>query len=101
MARFEGFMLEKLKARAQGIRREIKVYQLLLKDRRTPFLAKAFLALAVGYLLMPFDIIPDFIPVVGLLDDVIIVPALIFIAVKLIPKDLVSEIRAQVISAKK
>ena len=92
-------MFEKLKARAQGIRREIKFYRLLLKDRRTPFLAKALLALAVGYLLMPFDIIPDFIPVVGMLDDVIIVPALIFIAVKLIPKDLITEIRASVTQA--
>jgi uncharacterized membrane protein YkvA (DUF1232 family) len=94
-------MFEKLKARAKGIRREIKVYRILLKDRRTPFLAKALLALAVGYLVMPFDIIPDFIPVVGLLDDIVLVPALIFIAVKLIPKDLIAEIRAQVSAPQK
>ena len=92
-------MFERLKARAKSIRREIKVYRLLLKDRRTPFMAKAFLGLAVGYLLMPFDIIPDFIPVIGQLDDIIIVPSLIFIAVKMIPKGLVAEIRRSVAGA--
>ena len=77
----------KLKLLGRNVKREIKVYQLVLKDNRTPKLAKWLLGLAVGYALLPFDIIPDFIPVVGQLDDLIIVPALVLIALKMIPKN--------------
>src|SRR4030095_3807373 len=59
-------------------KRELRIYQSVLADSRTPVQAKIFLGLAVGYLCMPFDLIPDFIPVIGHLDDAIIVPALIF-----------------------
>lgn len=74
-------------------KKEIKFYQTVLKDSRTPKLSKFFLGLAVGYALNPIDLIPDFIPVVGYLDDLIIVPVLIFIAVILIPKKLLEEHR--------
>jgi carbonic anhydrase len=67
-----------------------------LADSRTPVQAKIFLGLAVGYLCMPFDLIPDFIPVIGHLDDAIIVPALIFAALRLVPREIVSEHREQV-----
>lgn len=50
-------------------KRELVVYQRVLRDERTPFSAKLFLASAIGYLCMPFDLIPDFIPVIGHLDD--------------------------------
>jgi len=72
---------------------EINFYQAVLKDSRTPKLSKFFLGLAVAYALNPIDLIPDFIPVLGYLDDLIIVPALIFIAVRLIPKRLLQEYR--------
>ena len=62
-----------------------------------PVQAKIFLGLAVGYLCMPFDLIPDFIPVIGHLDDAIIVPALIFAALRLVPREIVSEHREQVV----
>jgi len=62
-----------------------------------PVQAKIFLGLAVGYLCMPFDLIPDFIPVIGHLDDAIIVPALIFAALRLVPCEIVSEHREQVV----
>src|SRR4029453_2646873 len=56
-------------------KRELRIYQSVLADSRTPIQAKIFLGLAVGYLCMPFDLIPGFIPVIGHLDDVIIVPS--------------------------
>lgn len=74
-------------------KKEIKFYQAVLKDPRTPGLSKFFLGLAVGYAFNPVDLIPDFIPIFGYLDDLIIVPALIFCAVKLIPKELLREHR--------
>jgi len=87
---------DKLKSVGRKLKREIKIYQLVLRDSRTPRLAKFLLGLAVGYALLPFDIIPDFIPVIGLLDDVIIVPALIVIALRMIPKEVVEDCRIRV-----
>jgi len=84
-----------LKAVGRNLKREIRFYRLVLKDHRTPRLAKILLGLAVGYAVLPFDIIPDFIPVIGQLDDLIIVPALIIVALKLIPKEVVAECRAR------
>ncbi|MBN1554448.1 MAG: DUF1232 domain-containing protein [Phycisphaerae bacterium] len=78
---------------ARSLKREVRVYRLVLKDPRTPRPAKVLLGLAVGYVLLPFDLIPDFIPVLGHLDDVIIVPALVLLAMKLIPKEVVCDCR--------
>lgn len=89
-------MFANLKAVARTLKRELRVYQLVLKDSRTPKLAKWLLGLAVGYALLPFDLIPDFIPVIGHLDDVIIVPVLILLALKLIPAEIIVECRAKV-----
>jgi len=89
-------MFTKLKSFAKIVKTEIKVYQLVLKDKRTPRLAKWLLRIAVGYLLMPFDIIPDFIPVLGQLDDIIIVGGLFTIAIKMIPKEVVADARNSV-----
>ncbi len=85
--------MRKLKSLAAILTREIKVYQMVLKDPRTPRLPKILLGLAVGYFLMPFDLIPDFIPVIGHLDDAVIVPGLIYAALKLIPIEIVKDCR--------
>lgn len=56
-------------------------------------MGKIFLGMAIGYLLLPFDLIPDFIPVLGQLDDLLIVPGLFIIGIKLIPKEIIDECR--------
>lgn len=89
-------MFEQMKAIAKRARREVEVYRRVLRDPRTPVSAKIVLGLAVGYLMMPFDLIPDFIPVLGQLDDVLIVPGLVILALKLLPPELLDEHRAAV-----
>ena len=89
-------MLNKLKKIATQLKQEFEVYRLVLKHPDTPVLAKIFLGLAIAYVLMPFDLIPDFIPVIGQLDDLIIVPLLVYISLKMIPDTLVNECREQI-----
>lgn len=86
-------MFDKLKRTGLAIKGELDVYRRVLKDKRTPRIAKILLGLAIGYLLLPVDIIPDFIPVIGHLDDLIIVPALVIIALKMIPKEVIEDSR--------
>lgn len=82
------------KARAGQIKKDIPAVFLALKHSRTPLLAKIIAALAVGYALSPIDLIPDFIPVLGLIDDIILLPALAALAIRLIPEDVMQECRA-------
>jgi uncharacterized membrane protein YkvA (DUF1232 family) len=88
---------ERSKEIDRSFKRELIVYQRVLRDERTPLSAKLFLALAIGYLCMPFDLIPDFIPVIGHLDDAIVIPALVFAALRLVPRKVVSKHREQII----
>lgn len=78
------------------IGKQINVYKMALKDRRTPLIVKIFLALGIGYLLIPMDFIPDFIPFLGQLDDSIILPLLFIIAIFLIPKEVMEDSKATV-----
>jgi uncharacterized membrane protein YkvA (DUF1232 family) len=78
------------------IKSEIKVYQCALKHPRTPKLAKWLLGLALVYLISPVDIIPDFIPFAGQLDDLVIIPVLVWFALRLIPKAVMVECRQYV-----
>ena len=89
--------LDHICAFTRTIKQEVQVYQLVLRDSRSPWYAKAVLGLAIGYLLLPFDLIPDFIPVLGQLDDILIVPGLVWLALKLIPPEIVAECRKQVV----
>jgi uncharacterized membrane protein YkvA (DUF1232 family) len=92
-------MSGKLKAFGKKIKEEIEVYQLVRKHKRTPFFAKILLWIAIGYLFSPIDLIPDFIPVLGSLDDFILVPILVILALRMIPKEVVEECRTKVKSA--
>ena len=83
----------RLKAIGRNVKNEIRIYQAVIKDKRTPLFGKIFLGMAVGYFFLPFDLIPDFIPVIGHLDDIIIIPILAIIALKIIPKEIVDEYR--------
>jgi len=87
---------ERFRAVGKLLRNELDVYRLVLAHPRTPRPAKWLLGLAVGYILLPFDLIPDFIPVLGQLDDVVIVPALVWGALRLVPPDVVDECRRTV-----
>lgn len=84
-----------LKERAGKLKTDLPALFLALKDRETPVLAKVFAGIAVAYALSPVDLIPDFIPVLGYLDDVILLPVLIVITVKLIPAPVLERCRAQ------
>ena len=89
-------MFDQLKTFSRTIKRELKVYQLVLKDSRTPKRAKISLGLAVGYALLPFDLIPDFLPILGHLDDVVIIPVLVRLAMKMAPQEIVEDCRRRV-----
>ncbi|MCL5612169.1 MAG: YkvA family protein, partial [Chloroflexi bacterium] len=75
-------MLDKLKQRARTLKHETIALYFAFRDPRTPWYAKIFAALVVAYAFSPIDLIPDFIPVLGYLDDLILVPAGIALAVR-------------------
>lgn len=87
--------LKSLKERANRLKTDTYALCLACKDPRVPRRAKFLIAIVVGYALSPIDLIPDFIPVIGYLDDLIIVPAGISIALKMIPKEVLEECRAK------
>ena len=76
-----------LKERAKKLKTDIPAIFLALKNKETPIAAKLVAAVTVAYALSPIDLIPDFIPVLGYLDDVILLPALVALTVRLIPKE--------------
>ena len=86
---------EKLSQIAAKLKTEFAFYKRLQQHPQTPKLAKALLWLAIGYLVMPFDLIPDFLPVIGQLDEVIIIPLLLYWALKLTPPDIIVACRLE------
>jgi uncharacterized membrane protein YkvA (DUF1232 family) len=90
---------EHLKSWARSIKRDVHALYLAGRDPRVPWYAKALAALVAGYALSPLDLIPDFIPVVGYLDDLILVPAGILLVVRLIPAEIMAEHRATAAAA--
>lgn len=88
-------MLARLKGWAGTVKRDVIALFLAARDSRTPWYAKVLAGLVAAYALSPIDLIPDFIPVIGYLDDLVIVPLGIWIVVKLVPLDLMGEFRAE------
>ena len=88
-------MLERLKAWAAALRREALVLWFGSRDPRTPWYAKWLAAFIVAYALSPIDLIPDFIPIIGYLDEVILLPGAIWLALKLMPRAVLLDSRAK------
>lgn len=84
-------MLEKLKARARALKIEAYAIYIAARDPRTPWYTKALIFFVVAYTFSPIDLIPDFIPVLGYLDDLSITPGGIWLAVQLIPPEVLEE----------
>jgi len=82
-----------LKQRIKNLQTEVHALYLASRNPRVPWYAKALMALIIGYAICPIDLIPDFIPVLGQLDDLIIIPAGIALVVKMIPKNVMEECR--------
>lgn len=81
-------MLDKFKDKVRTLKKDSIVLYYAYSDKRLPLWKKWFIACVIGYLFSPLDLIPDFIPVIGFLDDLIIVPSGIYISLKLIPEDI-------------
>jgi uncharacterized membrane protein YkvA (DUF1232 family) len=86
-------MLSKLKAWARRLKRDVHAVYLAARDPRTPWYARAAAILVAAYAFSPIDLIPDFIPILGYLDDLLIVPLGILLVVRLIPADVLEEHR--------
>lgn len=86
-------MAGRLRQWARVVKRDVHALYLVAHDRRVPWYAKALALFVAGYALSPIDLIPDFIPVIGYLDDVIIVPLGIMLVIRLIPPEIMAEHR--------
>ena len=82
-----------LRERAEQLKKDVPAVFLALKDKDTPLIAKIFAGMTVVYALSPIDLIPDFVPVLGYLDDVILLPLLITLTIRLIPADKLEDCR--------
>ena len=87
--------LEGLKRKAARVRREATVLYRACRDPRTPWVAKALGVAVVAYALSPIDLIPDFIPVIGWIDDLLLVPLGLLAVRAMIPRDVLAEYRAR------
>lgn len=85
--------IQTLKEKAREMKKNLNVLYLVFKHEHTPWYAKILILFTISYALSPIDLIPDFIPLLGYLDDLILVPAGIALAIKLIPDDVILECR--------
>ncbi len=87
--------LQRWKERARTLKREVYTLYLAYRDPRTPWYGKAFAALVVAYAFSPIDLIPDPIPILGYLDDLVLIPLGVMIAVRMIPPEVMVDMRAK------
>ena len=85
----------RLRERARALKRDLGALAIAARDPRTPLAAKLVAGLTLAYALSPVDLIPDFIPVLGLLDDLILVPLGLALAIRLIPPDVLEDARTR------
>jgi uncharacterized membrane protein YkvA (DUF1232 family) len=90
-----GSLLRRVRRRSKKLKRQLWALALALKDPETPLLARVLILCAVGYAASPIDLIPDFIPVLGQLDDLLIVPLLIALAMRRIPREVAARSRRE------
>ncbi len=93
-------MITKLKNKARDLKKETYTLYLVYKDSRVSWWKRLFLGIVIGYVFCPIDLVPDFIPILGYLDDLILVPLGISIALKLIPKEIFEESRKKAMEEK-
>lgn len=95
--------LDHYKTRVKDLVKEIKVLAVAYQDSRVPWHAKVLMGIVIGYAVSPIDLIPDFIPVIGLVDDLLLVPLGIYLCLKLIPAEIMVEarIKAEHVNLKK
>ncbi|MCX8129334.1 MAG: YkvA family protein [Clostridia bacterium] len=89
------YCFQQFKSRARKLKNEVKALYLAYKHPEVPWYARFLILLVVGYALSPVDLIPDFIPVLGYLDDLILIPLGVSLAIKLIPSGVMEECRRQ------
>ena len=88
-------LLDRARGWARALKREVLALWVAARDPRTPWLAKVVCAAVAAYALSPIDLIPDFIPVLGYLDDLILVPLGVLLAIRLVPAELMAGFRAE------
>ena len=88
-------LIEQLKSWARSLKKDVLILWFSAKNPKTPFASKAICIFIVAYALSPIDLIPDFIPVLGYVDDLILLPILIWSAIALIPNIIIQDSRAQ------
>jgi len=86
-------ILDTLRKKAKKLKREISALYYAYQDKELKFFPKMVIIFTLGYALSPIDLIPDFIPVLGYLDDLIIIPALLALSIRLIPKEIMGRAR--------
>jgi uncharacterized membrane protein YkvA (DUF1232 family) len=91
--------MDRWKARVHDLKTDVHALLLAYRDNRVPLKAKIVLALVVAYAVSPIDLIPDFIPILGYLDDLILLPLGIMLAVKMIPAEVMQECRVMAVAA--
>ena len=86
-------LIEDLRTKARALKRETLVLYFAARDPRTPRAAKLVIAIVVAYALSPIDLIPDFIPILGYLDDLVLLPLGVYLAIKMIPATVLADAR--------